>query len=181
MDENYMKPFDIKLRQGLVEEYFIELDLGKIENPELVTLFLAGWTYPTTVNVNVALSQDLELPLPVPPSLSVPDGRGGWKTVMPFMGFPGGKTKTIAVDLSGLLASEDSRIRIYSSMEMYWDSIFFTCGEEPAPDGDRKPRTGECEFASAGLFENRTHGRKRTGTVFLQCPAHGDHMASDAG
>jgi hypothetical protein len=79
------------------------------------------------------LSQDLELPLPVPPSLSVPDGSGGWKTVMPFMGFPGGKTKTIAVDLSGLLASEDSRIRIYSSMEMYWDSIFFTCGEEPAP------------------------------------------------
>jgi len=133
MDENYMKPFDIKLRQGLVEEYFIELDLGKLENPGLVTLFLTGWTYPTTVNLNVALSQDLELPLPVPPSLSVPDGSGGWKTVMPFMGFPGGKTKTIAVDLSGLLASEDSRIRIYSSMEMYWDSIFFTCGEEPAP------------------------------------------------
>jgi hypothetical protein len=66
-----------------------------------------------------------------PPALWVPDAAGEWREVRPFMGFPGGKTKTIAVDLSGLFASGNSRLRIVTNMEFYWDHAFFTADEEP--------------------------------------------------
>jgi hypothetical protein len=95
-------------------------------------LFLTGWTYPTTVSLNVALSRDPSRGVPKPPSLSVPDGRGGWRTALPFMGFPGGKTKSIAIDLTDHLPADDPRVRIESSMEIHWDHAFFTRGEEPA-------------------------------------------------
>ncbi|HTI50405.1 MAG TPA: hypothetical protein VL475_05620, partial [Planctomycetaceae bacterium] len=44
-----------------------------------------------------------------------------------------GKTKTIAVDLTGLVAGDDCRVRIVTSMEIYWDAAFFSVDEEPAP------------------------------------------------
>jgi hypothetical protein len=121
-----------KLRQGRVAAHALELDLGPAVDPDNVTLFLTGWTYPTTVGLNLALARDPSLGLPAPPSLAVPDGNGGWNTVLPFMGFPGGKTKTIAVDVSGLIVPDDPRVRIETSMEIHWDQAFFTSGEPSA-------------------------------------------------
>jgi len=132
-DGVYLRPDAAKRRQGLLEEHAIELDLGPLADPARATLFLRGWTFPTTVGLNLALSRDPGLGLPVPPSLAVPDGAGGWRTVLPFMGFPGGKTKTIAVDISGLVPSDDPRVRIATSMEIAWDAASVTSGEEPAP------------------------------------------------
>jgi len=142
-DGRHARPWDRKLAQGLVEPYQIELDLGPAgEAPQAgsegaggrspVVLFLTGWTYPTTVSLNVALSRDPSRGVPKPPSLSVPDGRGGWRTALPFMGFPGGKTKSIAIDLTDHLPADDPRVRIESSMEIHWDHAFFTRGEVPA-------------------------------------------------
>jgi hypothetical protein len=40
------------------------------------------------------------------------------------MGFPGGKTKTIVVDLPvDQFTADDYRVRIVTSMELYWDAI----------------------------------------------------------
>ena len=130
-DGRYLPAAGRKLRQGLTEPSSLELDLGSLRDPSQLTLFLTGWTYPTTVSLNVALGRDPQLGLPQPPSLSVPDGHGGWTTAVPMMGFPGGKTKTIAVDLSGLVPPDDPRLRISTSMEIAWDAIFFTSGESP--------------------------------------------------
>src|SRR5690606_29437236 len=69
---------------------------------------------------------------PQPLSLAVPDADGKWQTVMPFTGFPGGKTKTIAIDLSGVLLADDYRIRLSTSQELYWDAICFTVDEQQA-------------------------------------------------
>ncbi|MBC8113340.1 MAG: hypothetical protein H7062_03105, partial [Candidatus Saccharimonas sp.] len=46
---------------------------------------------------------------------------------------PGGKTKTIAIDISDVFAvgSSDHRLRIVTNMEFYWDAAFFTVDEEP--------------------------------------------------
>ena len=121
-----------KLRQGLVRENVLDLDFGTIPDPSSATLFLTGWIYPTTVSENVGLSHDPSLSLPRPPWLSVPDGAGGWREAIPFTGFPGGKTKTIAIDVSGLLDGTSARLRIETTMEIRWDAAFLASGEEPA-------------------------------------------------
>jgi hypothetical protein len=120
------------VRQGLLEPHALELDPGPVPAGARVTLILTGWTYPTTVGLNLALDRDPRLGVPVPPALAVPDGAGGWRTVLPFMGFPGGKTKSIALDLTGLVVPEDPRVRIETSMDIRWDHACFAIGEEPA-------------------------------------------------
>lgn len=130
-DGKFVKAFDRKLRQGLAEEHFLELDFGSIKDDQQLTLFLTGWIYPTDTSINVALGQRTDLKGPRPPSLWVPTTNGGWREARPFMGFPGGKTKTIAIDLSGLFETDDRRVRIVTSAEIYWDSAFVTANEPP--------------------------------------------------
>jgi len=132
-DGVFALPAARKLRQGLLEEHHVELDLGPGIDRDRLVLFLTGWTYPTTVNLNVQLTGHPTLALPRPPFIEVPDGAGGWREATPFIGFPGGKTKTIAVDLGGVLPPGESRLRIGTSMEIRWDEIRFTTGESPAP------------------------------------------------
>ena len=131
-DGDFMKGFDADPRRGITDDHYLELDLGPLADPRHVTLFLTGWLYPASTSLRVGISQDLASPAPRPPSLEVPDEHGHWQVARPFMGFPGGRTKTIAVDLSGLFSTGDHRLRIVTNMEFYWDAVFFTDGEEPA-------------------------------------------------
>ncbi|QDT88664.1 FG-GAP-like repeat-containing protein [Gimesia algae] len=136
-DDVYAKTFDEKYRQGLTEDHALELDLNTeaVKNSKTVPrikLFLTGWIYPTDTGINLALSENPSMPSPRPPALAVPDKNGAWKTVQPFMGFPGGKTKTIVVDLTDQFLSDDYRVRIETNMEFYWDQVFFTVDETPA-------------------------------------------------
>lgn len=165
-DGVYAAVHDMKLRQGVVEDSYLELDLGDVSGAKQLTLFLTGWIYPSGTSINVALSQGGPLPPGKPPALSVPDGKGGWKEVLPFMGFPGGKTKTIAVDLTGVLTPGDGRLRISTSMEFYWDHVFFTVDDAPA-----EVRTHELELLSADLhyrgFSRIEHDRHKGPEHFL--------------
>lgn len=130
-DGVYCRPFDRTFRQGLAEEHYIELDFGPLSSPSRITLFLTGWIYPTDCNLNVQIAQDPTLRAPVPPSVWVPDEQGDWVESIPFMGFPSGKTKTIAVDLSTAFRADDYRVRIRTSAALRWDEIFFTVDDEP--------------------------------------------------
>ncbi len=118
----------------------LELDLGSVPEAAKTTLFLTGWVYPTDPAISVSIQQAPERAGfgIQPPSLEVPDGQGGWKTASPFIGFPGGKTKTIAVDLTGMLTPGDNRVRIVTSMELCWDQVFFTV-DEPAAEVRETP------------------------------------------
>ncbi|WP_339728495.1 FG-GAP-like repeat-containing protein [uncultured Gimesia sp.] len=136
-DDVYAKTFDEKYRQGLTEDHILELDLNTkaVQNTKTaprMKLFLTGWIYPTDTGINLALSENPSMPSPRPPSLSVPDAKGEWKTIKPFMGFPGGKTKTIVVDLTDQFLTNDYRVRIETNMEFYWDQVFFTVDEPSA-------------------------------------------------
>jgi len=128
-DDVYTKLFDFKHYQGVTNEHFLELDLGNIDHDQPIKLFLTGWVYPSDTSINVALGQNPDAPSGRPPFLQVRNEAGEWVTVNPSMGFPGGKTKTIVVDLTGAFQSSSSRVRIVTSMEVYWDHIFFTAGE----------------------------------------------------
>ncbi|QDT40242.1 FG-GAP repeat protein [Gimesia alba] len=136
-DDVYAKTFDEKYRQGLTEDHALELDLNSAavknaKTPPRIKLFLTGWIYPTDTGINLALSENPSMPSPRPPSLSVPYAKGKWKTIQPFMGFPGGKTKTIVVDLTDQFLTDDYRVRIETNMEFYWDQVFFTVDETAA-------------------------------------------------
>jgi len=131
-DDMYLRAFDHRFAQGLTEEQVIELDFGVWDEPDRFTLFLTGWVFPTDTSLNVAISQNPLMPASQPPSLWVPDAKGEWKLAMPYTGFPGGKTKTIAVDLPAeLFSNGDYRVRLVTNMELYWDEVFFTVDEPP--------------------------------------------------
>lgn len=130
-DEDFLQCFDRRFKQGLTEPHFLELDLGQHDNPQDITLFLTGWIRPTDTSLNVAISQRPDLESTQPPSIHVPNSQGEWVKVKPYMGFPGGKTKTIAIDLSDVFPTDDYRVRIATTMEIYWDHAFFTVDEKP--------------------------------------------------
>jgi len=157
-DNQFAQCFEKTFRQGLVETHYLELDLGPLERAQRITLFLTGWIRPTDTSLNLALSQDSRFQGPRPPRILVPGENGTWREAVPFMGFPGGKTKTIAVDLSGVLAAPDSRLRIETSAELRWDEAFFTVDEEPVECQVRKLTLQSADLRYGG-FSRRIEPR----------------------
>lgn len=131
-DERYFAGWDRRIRQGLTDEHFLELDLGDLQDAQKITLFLRGWIYPTDTSWNISLSQNPDLDAPRMPSIWVVDEDDQWVEAIGFMGFPGGKTKTITVDLSNAFRKRgDYRLRVMTSGEISWDTAFFTVDEQP--------------------------------------------------
>lgn len=128
-DGAFTQGWEVSYKQGLVEKHGLELDLGAFEPNASVVLYLTGWIMPTDTSLNVAITQDPRLEGPRPPSLSVFDEQGKLQEVAPMIGFPGGKTKTMAVDLTGKFLSNDHRVVISTTHQIYWDEAFFTVNE----------------------------------------------------
>lgn len=156
-DGNYIQAFEGRVLQGLTDEWTMEFDLGDLSSPKNVRLFLIGWIFPTDTSLNVGIAQNPQLDPPAPPAIEVPDGNGGWKTVRPFIGFPSGKTKAMVVDITDVFDGQtDYRFRLKSSMELYWDHVFFTVDED-----DAKTVSQACPLANSDLqfrgFSRRTY------------------------
>ena len=117
-DENYCRPFREKITQGYTEPWELELDLAGAPRSGAV-LLLTGWVFPTDTGLNVALSQNPALPGPRPPQLLM-ETADGWEAVLPNAGFPGGKTKTIALPLPDF-PTDSRRVRLAGTQELYWD------------------------------------------------------------
>jgi hypothetical protein len=158
-DGEYLKPFDRKIGAGYAEPHYLELDLGDLADPNRITLFLTGWIFPASTSMNVGVSQNAALTPRQAPSLWVPDAGGQWRQVRPFIGFPGGKTKTIAIDLSGIFSTADYRLRIATNLEIYWDQAFFTVDEEPAPVATQRLKLTGAELHYRG-FSHRSTGER---------------------
>ncbi len=131
-DQVYVGPGPETLYQGVRKEHALVLDLGDVSVRDRVMLFLTGWIFYTDTSINVALSQRKDL-AHFPPVLEVPDGSGGWKIAIESLGFPAGKTKTMPVDLTGLIDPKDPRVRIRTTMAIFWDQAFVTVND-PAVD-----------------------------------------------
>ena len=79
------------------------LDLGDLDHPERARLVVTGWS---AYDADAYPAGDL-----VQPFVEVRDAKGKWVKARSF-GNPAGDTKTMAIDLSGLLPADDHRIRI---------------------------------------------------------------------
>jgi len=128
LDGRYLAGFVPTRYQGIVAPHELVLELPDARGSSgPVMLWLTGWIFYADTSINVSLSQGRGLKAEGP-ELQVPDGRGGWKTAIPAMGYPAGKTKTMPVDLSGVLDREDPRVRIRTNLAIYWDRIAYTVG-----------------------------------------------------
>ena len=118
---------------GLATPHVLELsfDPERVRDAAQLRLFLNGWFYWTDASVNMAAARDPDVEF-VPPILSVPDGKGGWKECGPI-GFPAGKLKTMAVDIAPFLDRADPRLRLFSTLQLYWDSIRLATDADDAP------------------------------------------------
>ncbi len=125
VDGNYMKPFQRTSYQGLVENHYIEIEIGEsTDSDEPIWLIASGWLRPTDSSINLALSQGNHQP-PQGLHVEIPDGDGGWKTLHENFGVPAGKSKTILIDIdpSEFNDSSDLKVRLSTTSEIYWDSF----------------------------------------------------------
>jgi hypothetical protein len=131
-DALYVSPGPETAYQGVRDEHVLELDLGPLAKGDRVVLFLTGWIFYTDTSINVSLSQRKDV-RHFPPVLEVRDGNGGWKVGAQSFGFPSGKTKTMPVDLTGIVSPSDPRVRIRTTMAIFWDQAFVTVNEPAVP------------------------------------------------
>jgi tetratricopeptide (TPR) repeat protein len=117
---------------GVAATHTLDLDFGRdAARSNRAVLVLTGWVDWAGGSTFLKAAQEGH-PL-TPPSLQVKDASGQWKTVIEDMGMPSGKTKTIAVDLTGRFLSDAREVRIVTNMCVYWDEIFL--GEDASrPD-----------------------------------------------
>ncbi|UCF39133.1 MAG: VCBS repeat-containing protein [Acidobacteriota bacterium] len=111
--------------KGYSDLHSITLDLGQVSD-EYAVLLMHAWIDYADSSSNLAASQ-AQVKL-VPPYLQVEDEHGNWVTVIERMGFPAGLPKTMTVDLSGRFLSESRKVRIVTSMKIFWDQILVASG-----------------------------------------------------
>ncbi|MBW8771407.1 MAG: VCBS repeat-containing protein [Gemmatimonadetes bacterium] len=147
-DDVYVSNFVPTRYQGVVEPHDLVMDLGPNAGGPDSRLFLRGWIYPTDASINVALAQQKAIAA-APPSLEVRDARGRWVTVVPSLGFPSGKDKTMVIDLAGKFPTADHHVRIRTSMQIYWDQAFVA----------RAPIAGESKLTTLAPISVDLHAR----------------------
>lgn len=120
-DRRYPSGFELLPFKGYAEPHSLTLDLGELERGKNYVLLLYGWVDYADSSSNLAASQaGVSM---VTPYLEVGDATGRFERVLPEMGFPAGLPKTMLVDLAGLVSPEKNRVRITTSMRLYWDQI----------------------------------------------------------
>ncbi|MCA9193095.1 MAG: CRTAC1 family protein [Planctomycetales bacterium] len=145
-DRSFVQPFDRIYCQGLTEPHFVELVFDSLPTDSALRLYVNGWLYPTDTSLNIAIDQNEHIDAPDPPSLWVETTPGNFECVLPFMGFPGGKPKSITVPLPENFPATTRRIRIAGSQQIYWDEIFIAA-HAPSQDDQLSSNTLSLENA----------------------------------
>jgi len=122
IDRVYAGPIELLPYKGYAKEHELTLDLGPLEKESPIVLLMHGWIdYADSTSNTAAAQAGLKL---TPPYLEALDEAGGrWVPVLPEMGFPAGLPKTMTVDLTGKLPAGCRKVRITTSMAIYWDQI----------------------------------------------------------
>lgn len=123
-DGSYMMPFQKTSYQGVVQDHYVEIELGDdVPAEETIYLVASGWLRPTDSSINLAISQGQRNP-PKGLRVEISDGLGSWSVLHENYGVPAGKTKSILLELDGVFPDpSDRRIRFSTTSEIYWDSI----------------------------------------------------------
>jgi len=135
-DDVFPQPMEIHPEQfaGLAKPWFLELefDPARVRDAQKLRLVLTGWFFWSDASANMAAARSEGVAF-VPPMFQVPDGQGGWRDTGPPVGFPAGKTKTMIVDVAPFLDRADPRIRVSTTLRLYWDRIALAVDGDDAP------------------------------------------------
>lgn len=151
-DEIYADGYEPSPYQGVAAApWTFTFDLGEAPAAPM-RLHLDGWIFPADASLNLAVAQRRDLS-PSPPRLEVEVASAAgeaptWQVLMPAMGFPAGKTKTMVVDTPPLPPGAH-RLRIASGQWLHWDRIAWTTApadEEPRVVARLLPTTAELRF-----------------------------------
>jgi hypothetical protein len=105
--------------RGYAEEHGLVLDLGK-DAPDHTRLLLTGWTdYAFSSDTVAAYQAGLES---TPPYVQVQDVAGRWQKAVEI-GVPVGRPQTVSADLTGKWKGPSRKVRIVTSMRIYWDQV----------------------------------------------------------
>jgi hypothetical protein len=119
---------------GLAEEHFVELDFGtqlaELAPDDRLILYLRGWVEYGYSSTNFAASQ---AGFHAKAATVEVFRDGQWVEVFREAGYPAGMQHTMTLDVTGKLQPGDSRLRISSNMELYWDRIFLAAHEADLP------------------------------------------------
>ena len=110
---------------GLADDHFVELDFGdrlsKLAKDARLVMFLHGWVEYGYSSTNYAAHQAGKLAKA--PTISVLRN-GKWVDLFTEVGYPAGIQHMMTLEVTGKIRPGDSKIRIASNMELYWDRIF---------------------------------------------------------
>ena len=153
-DRRYPDAFELLPFKGYAETHSLTMDLGVIEQGEDYVLLLYGWVDYADSSSNLAASQaGIELETPY---LEVGDASGRFETRLAQMGFPAGLPKTMLVDLTGVVSPDKNRVRITTSMRLYWDQILIArrVSDDALRVTELRPREAELRFTGYPQPEN---------------------------
>jgi tetratricopeptide (TPR) repeat protein len=120
-DGRYLATFARGRYQGIAEPHAVEIDLPADNRADARLVLVAeGWVYPTDSSINLAVGQG-GAPKPSGLALDVQDPSGRWREVVPDLGFPAGKNKSMLIDLAPARGAR--RLRLRTNLEIYWDRL----------------------------------------------------------
>jgi len=118
LDRRFVDGFPLRRIRGYAEEHTLTLDLGPSAGEDSV-LLLTGWTDYAFSTDNVAAHQaGFATKLP---ELQVQDAKGAWQTAIADLGVPVGRPQTLVVEMAGRWRGPSRRVRVVTSMRIYWD------------------------------------------------------------
>ena len=120
-DGRYLATFARGVYQGIAQPHAVTFDLpADVSFDRPLVLVAEGWVYPTDSSINLAVGQGHAVK-PSGLALDAQDAAGGWREVVPDLGFPAGKNKSMLIDLTPARGAR--RLRLRTNLEIYWDRL----------------------------------------------------------
>jgi Tfp pilus assembly protein PilF len=164
-DQRYVEGFRDAPFKGFAELHALELDLGELPPGAPVRLLMSGFTdYFTATSVFAAHQANVTA---VVPYLEVQRPDGTWTKVSDDIGFPAGLRRTMTADLTRLLPTGTRRIRIWTTLKVYWDQVLI----DTTPAGAVPSRRIEAPLLEASLayrgFPREVPGRPAADLTYV--------------
>jgi tetratricopeptide (TPR) repeat protein len=127
----YFGDFGLTQFAGFAKLHSLELDLGEPYRGGPLWLLMHGEVeYYSATSMYAAAQAGVES---VAPYVEALNAQGKWLRVVNDMGFPAGGPRTMTADLSGKLPLGTQRIRIWTNLQIYWNSILVSRTRQHQP------------------------------------------------